>query len=150
MDSARFPEIIKQIYSLVSELETMFEGRHFTPDGHMVGSIGEALAAHYYGLQLLTASTKGHDAVKDGKRIEIKATQGSSVVFRSSPEHALVLKINKDGSFAEIYNGPGEYIWAQFSGKKPPTNGQFQIGLTKLKELNTFVTDQERIERVAV
>ncbi len=30
MDSARFPEIIKQIYSLVSELETMFEGRHFT------------------------------------------------------------------------------------------------------------------------
>ena len=61
-----------------------------------------------------------------------------------------MLKINKDGSFAEIYNGPGEYIWAQFSGKKPPTNGQFQIGLTKLKELNTFVTDQERIERVAV
>jgi hypothetical protein len=150
MDSARFPEIIKQIYSLVSELETMFEGRHFTPDGHMVGSIGEALAAHNYGLQLLAASTKGHDAVKDGKHIEIKATQGSSVAFRSSPEHALVLKINKDGSFAEIYNGPGERIWAQFAGKKLPSNGQFQISLSKLKELNSLVTQRERIQRVAI
>ena len=150
MDSARFPEIIKQIYDLVSELETMFAGRHFTPDGHMVGSIGEALAAHYYDLQLLTASTKGHDAVKDGKRIEIKATQGSSAAFRSSPEHALVLKINKDGSFVEIYNGPGERIWAQFAGKKLPSTGQFQISLKKLKELNSLVAEQERIQRVAI
>jgi hypothetical protein len=148
MDSARFPEIIKQIYGLVAELENMFEERHFTPDGHMVGSIGEALAAHYYGLQLLKASTKGHDAIKDGKLIEIKATQGSSVAFRSSPEHALVLKLNKDGSFAEIYNGPGGAIWAQFSGKNMPRNGQFQISLTKLKALNSLVTQQERIRRV--
>ncbi|QLF95047.1 hypothetical protein HW090_10325 [Pseudomonas sp. ABC1] len=150
MDSSRFPEIIKQIYSLVSELEAMFEGRHFTPDGHMVGSIGEALAAHHYGLQLLTASTKGHDAIKDGKRIEIKATQGASVAFRSSPEHALVLKIDKDGGFTEIYNGPGECIWAQFMGKKPPSNGQFQISLKRLCELNALVKDEARIKRVVV
>lgn len=147
MDSVRFPEIIKEIYSLVAELEGMFDGRHFTPDGHMVGSIGEALAAHYYGLQLCRASTKGHDAVKDGKQIEIKATQGSSAAFRSSPEHALVLKINKDGSFAEIYNSPGERIWAQFAGKKLPSNGQFQISLKKLKELNSLIPEQERIKR---
>jgi hypothetical protein len=150
MDSARFPEIIKQIYSLVSELETMFAGRHFTPDGHMVGSIGEALAAHYYGLQLLTASSKGHDAVKDGKQIEIKATQGSSAAFRSSPEHALVLKIHKDGSFSEVYNGPGKLIWEHFSGKKLPTNGQHQISLKKLKELNALVTEDERIQRIVI
>ncbi|WP_435608089.1 DUF6998 domain-containing protein [Pseudomonas knackmussii] len=148
MDSVRFPEIIRQIYSLVSELETMFEGRHFTPDGHMVGSIGEALAAHYYGLQLLTASTKGHDALKDGKKIEIKATQGSSAAFRSKPEHALVIKIHRDGSFSEIYNGPGELIWAQFSEKKIPSNGQFQISLNKLKELNLLVAEKDRIQRV--
>jgi hypothetical protein len=44
----------------------MFKGRHFTPDGHMVGSIGEDFAAHHYGLQLLTASTKGHNPVNVG------------------------------------------------------------------------------------
>jgi hypothetical protein len=53
------------MYRLIDELETMFEGRHFTPDGHTVGSIGEALAGHYYGLQLLPASTKGQ-----GRRIK--------------------------------------------------------------------------------
>ncbi len=99
----------------------------------MVGSIGEALAAHYYGLQLLTASTQGHDALKDGKPIEIKAAQGSTVAFRSCPQHALVLKINKDGSFAEIYNGPGTLVWEQFAGKKLPSNGQFQISLKNWK-----------------
>ena len=150
MDSERFPEIIKQIYSLVSELEEMFKGRHFTPDGHMVGSIGEALAAHHYGLELLTASTKGHDALKDGKQIEIKATQGTTVAFRHCPQHALVLKINKDGSFAEIYNGPGRLVWEQFAGKKLPSNGQYQISLKRLEALNSRITEQERIQRVAI
>ncbi len=149
MDTERFPKIIQQIYSLVSELEIMFEGRHFTPDGHMVGSIGEALAAHYYGLQLLTASSKGRDAIKDGKSIEIKATQGSSVAFRSSPEYVIVLKIHKDGSFTEIYNGLGDRVWRNFEGRKQPTNGQFQITINKLIALNILVEPHERIQRVA-
>lgn len=37
---AQVPDIIRQIYAIVSDLENMF-GRHFTPDGQMVGSIGE-------------------------------------------------------------------------------------------------------------
>jgi hypothetical protein len=41
----------------------MFPGRHFTPDGHMVGSLGECLVAHAYGLELQTASNKGFDAI---------------------------------------------------------------------------------------
>ncbi len=146
MDSDRFSQIIEQIYSLVSELEVMFPGRHFTPDGHMLGSIGEVLVANYYDLKLVTASTKGYDALKDGKRIEIKATQGNRVAFRSSPEHVLVVKIKDNGSFDEVYNGPGNLIWAQFSGKKLPSNGQFQISLTKLKELNSLVAQHARIQ----
>ena len=45
MDIDRFPQIVATIYELVDELERMFPGRYFTPDGHMVGSLGEALAA---------------------------------------------------------------------------------------------------------
>ncbi len=37
---AQVPDKIWQIYAIVSDLENMF-GRHFTPEGHMVGSIGE-------------------------------------------------------------------------------------------------------------
>lgn len=62
MDIERLPKIIMELYRLTNELENMFPGRHFTPDGHLVGSIGEALAAYYYGLELLTASSRGKDA----------------------------------------------------------------------------------------
>lgn len=74
IDHDKFQNLIKQLYSTVNQLESMFEGRHFTPDGHMVGSIGECLVADAYGLELMTASNKGYDAISScGKQVEIKA-----------------------------------------------------------------------------
>ena len=49
-------EKIQLLYQISQDLETLFPGRHYTPDGHMIGSIGEALAASFYGLDLFTAS----------------------------------------------------------------------------------------------
>lgn len=149
MDQTRFPALIKQLYSVVDELESMF-GRHFTPDGHMVGSIGECLAAYYYGLDLTPPSTKGCDATKGGKNIEIKATQAKSVAFRCEPEHLIVLKLEKNGSFEEIYNGLGARVWATVSHKPLPSNGQYRVSLTRLRTLNAAVEEHERIERVEI
>lgn len=99
MNHDKFQTLIKQLYATVNDLESMFPGRHFTPDGHMVGSIGECLVADAYGLELMSASTKGYDAVtRSGKRIEIKATQLKSVAFRSVPEHAIIIKIMPNGT----------------------------------------------------
>lgn len=53
MNKERLPQLVAELYRVVNELEAMFPGRHFTPDGHLVGSLGECLAAHHYGLQLL-------------------------------------------------------------------------------------------------
>jgi hypothetical protein len=36
MNTKRLPEIIREMYRLIDELEVMFGGRHFTPDGHTV------------------------------------------------------------------------------------------------------------------
>lgn len=121
MNHDKFQELIKRLYATVSQLEAMFPGRHFTPDGHMVGSIGECLVADAYGLKLETASNKGFDAIAgDGGEVEIKATQSKAVAFRSQPEHTIVIEIRPNGAFEEIYNGPGNLIWQQFSGKKLP------------------------------
>ena len=128
----------------------MFQGRHFTPDGHMVGSIGECLVADTYGLELTQASNKGFDAISTtGKKIEIKATQSDKVAFRSEPEYIIVIKIFKNGEFEEIYNGPGALVWCQFSGKPLPSNGQHQISLKKLKALNEKVDKTQRIQKNA-
>ncbi len=150
IDHNKFQKLIKQLYSTVSELEAMFPGRHFTPDGHMVGSIGECLVADAYGLELLVASNKGYDAVdSNGMQIEIKATQAKFVAFRSEPEHAIIIKIMPDGTFEEAYNGPGNLIWQQFKGKALPSNGQYQISINKLMELNRQVHESLRVPRIA-
>ena len=127
----------------------MFPGRHFTPDGHMVGSLGECLVADAYGLELQAASNKGFDAVTEsGLEVEIKATQGTSVAFRSEPPHAIVIRIINDGTFEEVYNGPGHIVWAEFLGKPRPSNGQFQISLSKLRRLSEDVDDSQKIAKL--
>lgn len=75
MDHTRFPILIQSIYKIVDELEMMFPGLHFTPDGIMVGSIGEALASFYYGIDLFAASCEGHDGKVGNRLVQIKATQ---------------------------------------------------------------------------
>ena len=144
----QIPDLIKQIYEIVSVLEALWPNRQFTPDGHLVGSIGEVLAAYYYGLELLPSSSKVHDAVsKDGRKIQIKATQKNRVALRSKPEHLLVLRILEDGTTKEVYNGTGELVWE--NAGKMQTNGQRPITLSKLSKLFERVPNSNRLKRVA-
>lgn len=45
MSTAGMQELVAQkiqmLYSISQELEELFPGRHYTPDGHMIGSIGK-------------------------------------------------------------------------------------------------------------
>src|SRR5438128_11022528 len=103
----RVPVIVRQLYQLVGELETAFPGRRFTPDGHLVGSIGEVLVAHMYKLELFRGSFECHDArSSDGRNVQIKATQAARVALRSEPDHLIVIRLLRDGSVEEIFNGP--------------------------------------------
>ena len=149
MNDKKFKALIQQLYKTVEKLENMFKGRHFTLDGHLVGSIGECFVADTYNLKLMTAGTKGYDAVTtDGKKVEIKTTQikSQSVGFSCEPDFVIVIQISLEAKFKEIYNGPGVYIWEQFSGRKKPSNNHYSISLTRLKELNKKVSSTERIK----
>jgi len=131
---AQVPGLVNQLYALVAQFEALFPGRKFTPDGHLVGSIGEVVAAHRYGLRLYPASTLTHDAVAaDGRRVEIKATQKLSVAMRAEPEHLIVLHLNKAGQATEVFNGPGSLAWARAGAMQK--NGQRTISLFQLKKL---------------
>ncbi len=150
MDQEHFKEQVRNIYRAVCELEAMFPDRPFTPDGHMVGSLGECIVADAYALELMPPSNEGYDAIaKDGRKVEIKATQSNSVAFRSCPEHIIIIKIHKDGTFEEYFNGPGEIIWREFEGKKKPSNGQFQISLKRVLTLSSTVQEASRVPRIA-
>ena len=141
------PNLIHELYAIVARLEGQFPGRPFTLDGHLVGSIGEVLAAHHYGLSLLPPSTEGHDAkASDGRSVQVKATQRTRVGLRSEPEHLLVLRILPDGQSEEIYNGPGKLAWD--NAGKMQKNGQCQISVSRLATLMSDVPIEDRLPRV--
>ena len=145
----KIPQILQALYELVGQLEAMHPERRFTLDGHLVGSIGEVLAAERYGLKLLPMSAVGHDArsPSSGTLVQVKATQRKAVGIRSEPEHLIVLKLQRDGTIDEIYNGPGEAPW-RHAGKQQK-NGQRMISTGKLRELMEAVPHEHRLPRVS-
>ena len=48
----KLPTPVATIYRAVAELEAQYAPRKFTPDGHLVGSIGVVVAAEALGLTL--------------------------------------------------------------------------------------------------
>lgn len=134
-DLAELPKLLSDLYVIVARLEEIAPGRKFTPDGHLVGSIGEAVAAYAYGLELLTASQKGHDArTDDGRLVQIKLTQGGAVALSYNCEHLLALQLDRRQGFVEVYNGPGDPVW-NLIADKAPVGRQRTIAVSRLKAL---------------
>lgn len=132
---AKLRDLIGQLYRIVAALEEEFEGRRFTPDGHLVGSIGEVVAAYAFNLTLLPASNATHDAkAPDGTLVQIKLTGGNgSVSLYSEPDHLIVLQL-RNGEFATVYNGNGSGVWKDCRPRA--SNGQRAISLSRLRSLN--------------
>ena len=82
----------------------------------------------------------------DGKLVQVKATQDRSVALRAQPDHLLMLRLQQDGIFEEIYNGPGTLAW-QHIGKRQK-NGQYPISVRRLQRLMPDVPLERRLPRV--
>ncbi len=141
-------KLIANIFSVCTELTKLTE-RPFTADGHLVGSMGETFGKFYYGITLYPPSYKGHDGSWRGRKVQIKATQRNSVDLKGETELLLVLKINPDGSFDEIYNGDGKRPWLSLAHRKQTKSGEINISFNSLRELNKEVMPSDRIPRIA-
>ena len=137
-------EIIQDLFETVRELELRYPGRKFSIDGHLLGSLGEVIAAEQYGLTLLKNSFEKHDAVdKKNRMVQIKATQINRIAISSEPDYLIVIQIAPNGSWSEIYNGSGSRVWN--NAGKMQKNGQRPVSIAKLKSLMTCVQDDEKI-----
>ena len=140
-------EKIRALYAIVNDLETAYPGRRFTLDGHMIGSIGEVIATEAFDLNLLPNSTPEHDATAcDGRLVQIKATQRDRIALSACPEHLLVLRIDGNGSWYVVYNGPGKPVWERAG--KMQKNGQRPISLAALKTLMLEIDSGDQLVRV--
>jgi hypothetical protein len=135
--NAKVSRLIRSLYDVVNELEEEFidEERKFTLDGHLVGSIGEVVAAYTFGLTLYPPGKETHDAeAENGRKVQIKLTGGiRGIALSSKPDYLIVLQL-RDLKFSVVYNGPGAPVWERCGGNLDAP-GQHPIGLRALREL---------------
>lgn len=136
---------IQELIKIVFDLEKNFVGRHFTLDGHLVGSIGEVMAAYHYEIQLYEASAPIHDGKSpDGREVQIKMTQGDNILIGEIPDYLIALHMDRTtGGITEIYNGPGKEPWNRGSLNQKNNNKSMRVSM--LAELDECVSDSNRI-----
>ncbi len=130
----RLPPQVATIYRAVAELEEKYPTRRFTPDGHLVGSIGEVVAAEALGLTLYpTMPHPGHDAHDAKGDVQIKMTAGKGVAMYTECNRLVVLVVISPEEAEIVYDGPGDCVWAKAG--KAKKNGQRFVSLKKLRDL---------------
>ncbi len=127
----RLPEPVAAIYRAVAELELAYPGRMFTPDGHLVGSIGEVVAAEALGLVLYPNSHPIHDAHDATGDVQIKITSTKRIAMTAPCSRLVVLQIVSVAEAQIVYDGPSEPVFC--AAGKLGKNGQRSISLTKLR-----------------
>jgi len=148
MDNERLAKLIADLYNVVDGLDQLFAGcnRRFTPDGHLVGSIGEAVAKHIYDMELEPSSRAGWDAIlHSGEKVQIKTTSVASISLRSAGTYAdslLVLKMDRKNGFREIY--AGRFPKHLLDGREPDGRGYFSLSLAALGREHSHTFAQKR------
>ena len=134
--------LIQDLYKTRKALNKVAPHWDFTLDGNLVGDIGEALACHHFGLTPLEKGAKTHDAkTKDGKLVQIKTTQKDVVglgIEKQIFEHLIVVKLEEDGSYGFIYNGPGNIVLENTKSNS--------ISIKRLKNLQKLIGWEQQIQ----
>ena len=103
MTAQTIKEGLTLIFQGIERLHEAFPSRAFTIDGRLVGDIGEVIAELEYDLTLDKVSVPDHDAqMRDGRRVQIKATFKDSLTFKTCPDYYLGFKLYPDGEFEEV------------------------------------------------
>ena len=103
------------------------------------------LAELKYDLTLDEVSAPDHDAqMRDGRRVQIKATFKNSLTFKKCPDYYLGLKLYQNGKFDEVFNGPGLLILKRYSYRRGIGKKQLSFPIRNLRALSAQVGDADR------
>ncbi len=146
------PVLITDLLKTASRLNSLFNGRQFTPDGHLVGSIGEVVAEYVYDLVLEPCSTPRIDAYTKGDdvlSVQVKLTGEKARAFGIrwpgdagiAPDILLCMRMTADG-FVEVYNGafPVDLL----ASRPRASNGHISLPISALSKLNPSLLPQVR------
>jgi hypothetical protein len=144
------PDAVRQMLVIVEQLCVAYPKKRFTLDGRLVGDIGEVLVEDAYDLELFPDVKKHHDAqCPDGRLVQIKGTMKKSLTFPADhvPDYYLGVQIHSDGTFSEIFNGPGEIAKQAIAGRVIPKTNLYSVGISALAKLQLAVPPTQQIPR---
>lgn len=146
-------QAIKELLLIVDKLREEYPYKRFNLDGRLVGDLGETIVAENYNIKLYTKQKERYDGeTPDGKKVQIKATFHNTLGLPCSeskiPDFYIGIKIKNNGSFEEIYNGPGNKIWEKLKDRKPTKNSLHAISINTLREINNCISSKDRIKRI--
>jgi len=145
-------EIIKdsleKIFSGIKQLKEALPSKEFTIDGRLVGDIGEAIVQRDYDLTLYEGLAKDYDGETPcGKKVQIKATFKNSLTFKKVSDYYIGIKIFEDGTYEEIFNGPGKVIENKYNHRKGFGKDLLSFPNKRLSELSVNVPSEQRIAK---
>ncbi len=150
MTKATIADSLALIFAGIEKLRETFPHRAFTIDGRLVGDIGEIIAEIDYDLVLDDVQRPGHDAVtRDGREVQIKATFKDTLTFKTVPDLYLGFRLYRDGSYEEVYNGPGARIHERFSTRSGIGEKLLSFPVAELQLLNRLVAASDRVAKRA-
>jgi hypothetical protein len=139
-------DALTKIFAGIHQLKQALPGKAFTIDGRLVGDIGEALVQRDYDVTLYENLAKHYDGeTPDGRKVQIKATFKDKLTFRKTSDYYIGIKIFEDGTYEEIFNGPGQIIADAYAHRKGFGEQLLLFPNARLKALNATVKPEDRI-----
>ena len=139
---SQFREAIRGLYLSVVKLQAAFPDKPFTPDGRMVGDIGEAIAALQYDV-ILDKKLRKHwdsyliDALGKKHEVQVKTTQKNETYLKKPPHegYLIVFKVFSNGKWECCYEGKIMRVWHSLANQQPDSTGAKFIQLERLRRL---------------
>jgi hypothetical protein len=144
----KMAEAVGLIFEGIDRLRGAFPNKEFTIDGRLVGDIGEIVAALEYDIELFDALQEGHHGkTTDGRLVQVRATFKDSLTFPSVPHYYLGLKLRRDGTHEEVYNGPGKLVYEKYKHRSGIGKKLLSFPNNDLRELSAKVSGNDRIPK---
>jgi len=150
MSNPSIKNALDKIFAGIEELKKVFkdDGKSFTIDGRLVGDIGEVLVARDYDVTLYKEQKETHDGYTSlGQLVQIKATFKKKLTFKKTPEYYLGVLLKEDGTYEEIYNGPGKYIEERYSHRAGLGFKTLPFPISVLQEIFATIPQSEKIPK---
>jgi len=127
--------IVATIFSAQDALRDLAPEQRWAGMGNLLGDYGEYIALVNYNLKKAPGGADGYDAMTaDGMKVQIKANHASSTIgFRGEADLLLVLKVESNAEWRELYYGPFKPVKEKATFSK--RDNKYMIPVAKLESL---------------